>query len=97
MKRIKVRKIISKGTIALLSFVFLSGGVFLPNNFVDSIQIGSTTYDEVLKADPSTKAVITSYGYITFHELEDGTQVSIKFAYNDGDFIATSISTALNN
>ena len=87
-----------KCSIILISLLLICGIAIIvwsnmPNDFIDSIKLGVTTYEEVLSADPAAKAVVTSYGYITIHELSDGSKVSIKFEYDGDDFIARSINT----
>ena len=63
----------------------------MTNDFIKHVEIGHTTYEEVMAADPDAVAVVTSYGYTTFHDLADGRTATIKFVYNDGAFIADSI------
>ena len=64
----------------------------MTNDFIKHVEIGQTTYEEVMEADPDAVAVVTSYGYTTFHDLADGRKATIKFVYNDGDFTAASIT-----
>ena len=64
----------------------------MTNDFIKHVEIGQTTYEEVMEADPDAVAVVTSYGYTTFHDLADGRKATIKFVYNDGAFTATSIT-----
>ncbi|MBQ4157355.1 MAG: hypothetical protein IJD86_04355 [Clostridia bacterium] len=45
-----------------------------------------------MEADPDAVAVVTSYGYTTFHDLADGRKATIKFVYDEGVFIADSIT-----
>lgn len=64
----------------------------MTNDFIKHVEIGHTTYEEVMAADPDAMAVVTSYGYTTFHDLADGKKASIKFVYDEGAFIADSIT-----
>ena len=64
----------------------------MTNDFIKHVEIGHTTYEEVMEADPDAVAVVTSYGYTTFHDLADGRTATIKFVYNEGAFIADSIT-----
>ena len=66
----------------------------MSNDFIKYVEIGHTTYEEVMEADPDAVAVVTSYGYTTFHDLADGRKASIKFVYDNDAFIATSITIA---
>ncbi len=63
-------------------------------DFIDHVEIGHTTYEDVMAADPDAVAIVTSYGYTTFHDLADGRKASIKFVYDNDVFIATSITIA---
>lgn len=83
-------------SLLLICGIAIIGGNIMPNDFIESIKLGVTTYDEVLSADPAAKAVVTSYGYITFHELTDGSKVSIKFIHDGDDFIARSINITID-
>lgn len=64
----------------------------MTNDFIKHVEIGHTTYEEVMEADPDAVAVVTSYGYTTFHDLADGRTATIKFVYDEGAFIADSIT-----
>lgn len=64
----------------------------MTNDFIKHVEIGHTTYEEVMEADPDAVAVVTSYGYTTFHDLADGRTATIKFVYDEGVFIADSIT-----
>jgi len=75
----------------LWRFVAVKGGGSLKKFSIESIEVGRTTYNEVILIDPAAEVVVTSYGCMSFHELEDGKFVSIKFVYNNGDFVATDI------
>ncbi len=58
---------------------------------IKDVIIGKTTYDDVLKMDPNMKSVMTSYGYQTFHKIQNNTAISIKFVYRNGEFIVDDI------
>ena len=73
---------------SLLIFVKSS----MTNDFIKHVEIGHTTYEEVMEADPDAVAVVTSYGYTTFHDLADGRTATIKFVYDEGAFTADSIT-----
>ncbi len=64
----------------------------MTNDFIKHVEIGHTTYEEVMAADPDAVAIVTSYGYTTFHDLVDGRTATIKFVYDEGAFIADSIT-----
>ena len=64
----------------------------MTNDFIKHVEIGHTTYEEVMEADPDAVAIVTSYGYTSFHDLADGRKATIRFVYNDGAFTADSIT-----
>ena len=45
-----------------------------------------------MAADPDAVAIVASYGYTTFHDLADGRTATIRFVYDEGAFIADSIT-----
>ena len=77
--------------IALLAFAAFRFTGTKPD-FPENVEIGVTTFDEIMKMDPSAQAICLSYGYMTHHTLDNGSMVSIKFVYSDGEFIATEIN-----
>ncbi len=73
-----------------------NGGIRMNWDIEEKVIIGQTTYDEVLSIDPKAKIVMTSTGFITFHEKPNGGMLSIRFVYNAGQFIATEINGSHN-
>lgn len=73
--------------------IIYKGGNELKNDFIESIEIGHTTLDEVLAMDSKAQTACVAYGCWSFHVLEDGTKVKILFAYDNNrkDFFASSI------
>ena len=67
------------------------GGKNLSIDFVDSIEIGRTTLDEVLALEPTTDPYSLATGVRTMHVLDNGTKVIISYQYNDGEFIVSSV------
>ncbi len=88
-----------KYIIGIVSLLVLGGLLIfvksnMTNDFIKHVEIGHTTYEDVMAADPDAVAIVTSYGYTTFHDLADGRKASIKFVYDNDVFIATSITIA---
>lgn len=85
-------KTIIKGLLIVVLCVlcFVGGAIMKKTVQFVPIEVGHTTFEELMEVDPNAKAICTSYGYITHHKLHNGKIMTIDFVYRDGQFIADS-------